>query len=56
MITAQPDPPFDSLVARLTAKALALTKVRAERRALARSGDAARWRRADLVWPLFAKD
>ncbi|HMO68595.1 MAG TPA: hypothetical protein PKD92_11760 [Novosphingobium sp.] len=55
MISADP-PPFDRLVTRLAAKARALAEARAEAHALARRDDPARWRRARLVWPLFAKD
>lgn len=62
MIRAQADTGF---VARLTARARALGDARAERQALARAEDARaedarpedarRWRRAGLLWPLFAK-
>jgi len=62
MIRAQADTGF---VARLTARARALGDARAERQALARTEDARaedarpenarRWRRAGLLWPLFAK-
>jgi hypothetical protein len=56
MIKASASPSLDGLAARLAAKALALAKARATRRALAQRDDPARWRRAGLIWPLFAKD
>ena len=56
MIGAEPAPPPDTFTARLVARARILARARAARRALARTGDAARWRRAGLIWPLFAED
>jgi hypothetical protein len=44
------------LVARLAAKAEALARAAAENRRRAARADPARWRRAALLWPLFAKD
>ncbi len=55
MISAQAKPGFETLAARLTAKARALAEASAESDALARQGGASRWRRAALLWPLFAK-
>lgn len=42
--------------ARLAARAAQLAVAGAEATLLARRGDPARWRRARLLWPLFAKD
>ncbi|GGN43752.1 hypothetical protein GCM10011349_08240 [Novosphingobium indicum] len=53
MIEAEAD--FASLTARLTGKARTLAVAHIAARALARRGDARRWRRARLLWPLFAK-
>lgn len=53
MIEADTD--FASLASRLTEKARALAAARIETRALNRRGDDRRWRRAALLWPLFAK-
>ena len=50
-------PGFQRLAARLTAKAAKLAAAAAENRARARRGDAQRWRKPRLLWPLFfAKD
>jgi len=53
------DTAFDALAARLAARAQALAQARVGARTverlLARRGDERRWRRADLVWPGFAK-
>lgn len=46
---------FDDLARRLVVRAETLAAARAETRRLASRGDESRWRRADLVWPLFAK-
>ena len=54
MITATPQPSLDELAAQLTRIAEALAAAHVQDAALARSGDAARWRRADLLWPQFA--
>lgn len=51
LIAARAD--FDALAARLTARARQLAAARLQARAMA--GDERRWRRADLLWPLFAK-
>lgn len=48
MIAASAD--FAALAARLTAKARALAEARTARR-----DDPRRWRKARLLWPLFAK-
>lgn len=53
MIEAEAD--FASLTARLTGKVRTLAVTHIAARALARRGDARRWRRARLLWPLFAK-
>jgi hypothetical protein len=45
---------FADLSQRLEAAALALALARARSDQLARAGDPARWRRADLLWPGFA--
>lgn len=55
MIAAGISASFDALARRLTVKAAALAQVRAERRALARRRDPARWHRPGLLWPLFTK-
>ena len=55
MITAEIVASFDALARRLTTKAAALAQARAERSALARRSDPARWRRSGLLWPLFTK-
>jgi hypothetical protein len=44
------------LAAGLAAKAAALARARGETALRARRADPARWRRAGLLWPLFAKD
>jgi hypothetical protein len=51
-------PPGDwtRLTAGLAAKAAALARARGETALRARRADPARWRRAGLLWPLFAKD
>jgi hypothetical protein len=41
---------------RLAARAAQIAAAAAEARLLARRGDPLRWRRARLLWPLFAKD
>lgn len=46
---------FDDLATRLAARASTLAIAHATARLLATRGDASRWRRAGLVWPLFAK-
>ena len=55
MISAETSPDFASLAVRLAAKARALAEAHAERNALARRSDPARWRKAGLLWPLFTK-
>lgn len=52
MIEAQTRPAHTSFVARLTARAVAIARARAE---LRRSSDPARWRSPRLLWPLFTK-
>ena len=42
--------------ARLAARAAKLTEACEEARLRARRDDPSRWRRAALLWPLFAKD
>lgn len=46
---------FGNLAERLTRRAEALAEAHAESRKLAAQGNETRWRRAALVWPLFAK-
>lgn len=46
---------LDGFAARLAARAGALAVAHVTTRLLARRGDERRWRRAALVWPLFAK-
>jgi hypothetical protein len=55
MIGADIAPSFAALTRRLTAKAVQLGQAEAERKALARRGDPALWRRPGLLWPLFTK-
>lgn len=45
-----------SLASRLVASIRSLAAAHAEELARARQGDAGRWRRASLLWPLFTKD
>lgn len=52
MIEAEVQPARASFVARLTAKAAALAKARAE---LNRRTDPGRWRNPRLLWPLFIR-
>jgi hypothetical protein len=44
------------LFARLAARAARLAEARAETALRSRRDDPTRWRRAGLLWPLFAKD
>jgi hypothetical protein len=53
MITAQPQPSFDSLITQLEAQAEALAVAGAQNAQLAQGADPLRWRQASLVWPLF---
>ncbi|MCJ2189138.1 hypothetical protein [Novosphingobium beihaiensis] len=53
LIEAETD--FDSLATRLARRARALASAHIAARTLARRDDARRWRRAGLIWPLFAK-
>jgi len=53
LIEAEAD--VSALLSRLTAKARSLATAQMQARALAQRGDARRWRRAGLIWPLFAK-
>lgn len=55
MISPTTEPGPEELALRLAAKAQALAEAKIERDALARRGDPQRWRKAALVWPLFAK-
>lgn len=43
------------LASRLAARAARLAEAAAESRYRARRGDEFRWRRSDLLWPLFSK-
>ena len=45
-----------AFAARLSARAARLAEAREEARLRARRDDPSRWRRAALLWPLFAKD
>jgi hypothetical protein len=47
--------PFEGLARRLAARAGRLAAAHAAARLLAARNDESRWRRAGLVWPLFAK-
>lgn len=55
LIAADADAAFDSLARRLIDRATTLAAARAETRQLTERRDETRWRRADLVWPLFGK-
>ncbi|KPH57579.1 hypothetical protein ACLIMP_02235 [Novosphingobium aerophilum] len=55
MISADAGPSLAALFRRLASRAEALAAAHAEARRMAARGDETRWRRADLVWPLFAK-
>jgi hypothetical protein len=46
---------FTALALRLAAKAEALAAARIARNTLERQGDPRRWRKANLIWPLFAR-
>lgn len=54
LIRADADTALDRLTRSLTAKAALLATARIRSRLLARRNDDSRWRRANLVWPLFA--
>lgn len=54
-IAADAEAAFDDLARRLAARAAALAAAHAQAHHLAARRDESRWRRADLVWPLFAK-
>lgn len=56
MIAASPTPGFPELFTKLTAKARTLAEARAARLALEAAHDPRRWRRAALLWPLFARN
>lgn len=55
MIDAEASRGFDAWATQLERKAVALAEARARSALLARREDARRWRRAQLLWPLFAK-
>lgn len=55
LIAADADAAFEGLARRLTERARMLAAARAETRRLTERRDEKRWRRADLVWPLFGK-
>ena len=55
MIRARTDTAFARIAAGLIARARALGQARAASRALIARGDSRRWRRAALLWPLFAR-
>jgi hypothetical protein len=54
--SARPGDAFEALLARLTQAARRIGETQAAERLLARRNDPNRWRRAALLWPLFAKD
>jgi len=56
MIAAKLAGASGGLAARLADKAARLAEARGETLLRARRGDPSRWRRAALLWPLFAKD
>lgn len=55
MIEAGADKAFAALATRLEARARMLAEARAQTLRQDRRADAAPWRQARLVWPLFAK-
>lgn len=55
MITAKTDEAFDALARRLEVRARETAEAHIEETTLARRGHPDRWRRAGLLWPLFAK-
>ena len=55
MIAAAPELPLGELAERLAKQAETLAAAHAEAALLARRRNPSRWRRADLVWPLFPK-
>lgn len=55
MVQADATASFAALDRRLAERAEKIAAAHAEMRALTTRGDESRWRRADLVWPLFAK-
>jgi hypothetical protein len=55
MISAAVNSDLAALADRLAAKARTLAEAQAENAVLARRSDPVRWRRAALLWPLFAK-
>ncbi len=56
MIQANVSPDAKGFAARLAARAATLAKAHGESLLRARRNDAARWRSARLLWPLFTKD
>jgi hypothetical protein len=56
LLEARSTPPAATFAARLADKARRLAEARAEERRLAEANDPWRWRKAPLLWPLFAKD
>ena len=55
MIDADATRAFDALARRLERRAVTLAAARTRSALLARRNDPLRWRRAQLLWPLFAK-
>ncbi|MCJ2178677.1 hypothetical protein [Novosphingobium album (ex Hu et al. 2023)] len=46
---------FDALATQLVRRARTLAAAHLQTRVLAARGDETRWRRPDLIWPLFTK-
>jgi len=55
MIEGKTRPDFAALARLLADRAETLARARAEEALLARRDDPHRWRRAQLLWPLFTK-
>ena len=55
MISANPEPPFDELVAALEQQLRATAEAQAQSAALTSGADPLRWRRPSLLWPTFTK-
>ncbi len=53
MITATPQPAFDTLTTQLADMAQALAVAQAQSQQLAQGAEPFHWRQASLVWPLF---
>jgi hypothetical protein len=55
MIESNAASAFDVLLGQIEQQAVTLAEARRQAAELARDGDPARWRRAELLWPTFVK-